>query len=248
MVALLYYLDIIQHHFLFVKRFHKIFLVFFDFFLQIRLTNILTYDKIDLFNTIKCGDDVKFSPVGVFKVVVIVLFIVIVALCAFRNYPQSETLTIVRSAQTTSVSQTTPESEPPQTTQSKAVTSIYSEPKEIIPPVTQTESVNSQEQTDIFTDELRSSAPQTESLIVEQTPYSSDIVTSSQTTENSRIININTATAAQLKTLTGIGDVKAQAIIDYRELHGDFASIDDLTKVNGIGEKTLEKIRDDITV
>ena len=53
-------------------------------------------------------------------------------------------------------------------------------------------------------------------------------------------VEINSATIEELKTLTGIGDVKAQTIIDNRP----FSSIDDLLKVNGIGEKTLEKIKE----
>lgn len=62
------------------------------------------------------------------------------------------------------------------------------------------------------------------------------------------LININTATIEELMTLTGIGEVKAQAIIDYREENGNFVSVDDLLNVKGIGEKTLEKIRDSVIV
>ncbi|MCX5991094.1 MAG: ComEA family DNA-binding protein [Chloroflexi bacterium] len=61
-------------------------------------------------------------------------------------------------------------------------------------------------------------------------------------------VNINTASAAELETLSGIGPVRAQAIIDYRNGNGLFRTIDDLINVPGIGPKTLEAIRDQITV
>ena len=61
-------------------------------------------------------------------------------------------------------------------------------------------------------------------------------------------ININTASLEALMSLTGIGEVKAQAIIDYRNEKGPFRSIEELVNVSGIGEKTLDKIRDQITV
>ncbi|MFP4662627.1 MAG: helix-hairpin-helix domain-containing protein [Halanaerobiales bacterium] len=61
-------------------------------------------------------------------------------------------------------------------------------------------------------------------------------------------ININTASASRLQDLSGIGPSKAESIIDYREDNGRFASVDELLKVSGIGEVTLEKIRDDIVV
>ena len=61
------------------------------------------------------------------------------------------------------------------------------------------------------------------------------------------IIDINTATAAQLQTLPGIGEVIAQRIIDYRESHGPFRSVGELTRVEGIGQKRLEAIRDLVT-
>lgn len=61
-------------------------------------------------------------------------------------------------------------------------------------------------------------------------------------------ININTATVSELMTLDGIGEVKAKAIVEYREQNGYFKSINDITLVKGIGEKTLEKNRDKIIV
>ena len=61
-------------------------------------------------------------------------------------------------------------------------------------------------------------------------------------------VNINTATAEQLQTLKNIGPAKADSIIAYRTEHGPFRSIEDLLKVDGIGEKTLNEIRDCITV
>ena len=60
-------------------------------------------------------------------------------------------------------------------------------------------------------------------------------------------ININTATSQELQTLRGIGPAMAQRIIEYRQTSGRFSTVDDLTNVKGIGEKTLEKIRDSIT-
>ena len=57
-------------------------------------------------------------------------------------------------------------------------------------------------------------------------------------------VNINSATLEQLEALPGIGPVKGQAIIDYRKANGPFKSIDDLKKVNGIGDATLEKVKE----
>lgn len=64
----------------------------------------------------------------------------------------------------------------------------------------------------------------------------------------SSVININTASKETLMTLNGIGESKAQAIIDYRDEIGGFKSVDDITNVSGIGEKTLEKIKDKISI
>ena len=61
-------------------------------------------------------------------------------------------------------------------------------------------------------------------------------------------IDINTATAEELQTLTGIGEVKANAIIEYREKHGAFTDVTQIMNVKGIGEKTFLVIREHITV
>ena len=62
-------------------------------------------------------------------------------------------------------------------------------------------------------------------------------------------ININTANAEQLASvMTGIGESKAKAIVDYRSTHGKFQSIDSLVNVDGIGEKTVEKNKDKLTL
>jgi competence protein ComEA len=61
-------------------------------------------------------------------------------------------------------------------------------------------------------------------------------------------IDLNTATAAQLETLPGIGPATAQRIVEYREKNGGFKKIEELMNVRGIGEKSFLKIKDLITV
>ncbi|HCT92114.1 MAG TPA: hypothetical protein DF613_12175 [Lachnospiraceae bacterium] len=61
-------------------------------------------------------------------------------------------------------------------------------------------------------------------------------------------VNINTADAAQLATLTGIGPSRAEAIIAWREANGGFTAPEDLKKVDGIADKTFDKLKDEITV
>lgn len=65
---------------------------------------------------------------------------------------------------------------------------------------------------------------------------------------SSGLVNINTASAAELQTLSGIGPSMAQSIIDDRSKNGPFASVDDLMRVSGIGEKKLAKIKDCICI
>lgn len=60
--------------------------------------------------------------------------------------------------------------------------------------------------------------------------------------------NINTATQLELEMLQGIGPSKASAIVEYRKENGEFGSKNDLIEVSGIGEGTLNLIREEITV
>ena len=61
-------------------------------------------------------------------------------------------------------------------------------------------------------------------------------------------VNINLASEGELVSLNGIGSSKAQAIILYREMFGNFKTVDELAKVKGIGAKTVEKNRGRLSV
>jgi competence protein ComEA len=61
-------------------------------------------------------------------------------------------------------------------------------------------------------------------------------------------VNLNSADEAALTALKGIGKVKAKAILDYRQNNGPFKTVDELTKVKGIGEKTVANLRDQLAV
>ena len=65
-----------------------------------------------------------------------------------------------------------------------------------------------------------------------------------ETEQGSGLIDINSAGAEELDLLPGIGPVKAAAIIDYRAEHGPFSDVQELLEVPGIGEATLEGLRD----
>ena len=62
-------------------------------------------------------------------------------------------------------------------------------------------------------------------------------------------LNLNSADAATLqRELSGIGKTKAQAIVDYRDRHGEFASVDELLEVDGIGKTLFDRNRDKLSV
>lgn len=70
----------------------------------------------------------------------------------------------------------------------------------------------------------------------------------SQGTQTPGLVNINTASIAELTTVSGIGESRAQAIIAYREANGSFRCIEDIKKVDGIKDGLFSKIKDQITV
>jgi competence protein ComEA len=64
----------------------------------------------------------------------------------------------------------------------------------------------------------------------------------------SAAVDINTADAAALEQVKGIGPARAAAIVKYRSENGPFKSVDDLVKVPGIGEKSVEQLRDQLSL
>lgn len=91
---------------------------------------------------------------------------------------------------------------------------------------------------------------------VKHWPEDSTVVTDSVTNGESMTftiqdtlpVNINTASFHELQMLSGIGEKKAIAIVEYRNENGDFETIEQIIEVDGITEKIFEEIRDKITV
>lgn len=82
----------------------------------------------------------------------------------------------------------------------------------------------------------------------ESMPATTASATASAASKGNGLIDLNTAQSSELETLPGIGPVMAGRIIAYREANGRFASVDDLENVPGIGPKTLDAIRQLVTV
>lgn len=80
------------------------------------------------------------------------------------------------------------------------------------------------------------------------TKNESNVENKNTISNNSKKININTATQAELETLPGIGESTAKKIIDYRKENGKFKTIEDIKKVNGIGEAKFNKLKELINV
>ena len=62
------------------------------------------------------------------------------------------------------------------------------------------------------------------------------------------VVNVNSANSAQLQILNGIGPSKAQEILKYRKAHGAFKTVDELVNVKGIGPKTLQNMKAQVSV
>jgi len=80
------------------------------------------------------------------------------------------------------------------------------------------------------------------------TNNTSGSATESNTIQTAGKINLNSATAEQLDTLSGIGPAYAARIIEYRQAHGGFKIIEEIMEIKGIGQKTFDKIKDQITI
>ncbi len=80
-----------------------------------------------------------------------------------------------------------------------------------------------------------------------ENPFTSQNMMKEEDSDQQKV-NINAATSEELQTLTGIGPSKAEAIIAYREEQGPFTKIEDLLEVTGIGEKSFEKLQEEVTV
>jgi competence protein ComEA len=66
--------------------------------------------------------------------------------------------------------------------------------------------------------------------------------------QSAAMVNLNTASVAQLETLPGVGKATAERIVEYRDKNGGFKKVEDLMNVRGIGEKSFLKIKPLITV
>ncbi|MBT1175930.1 helix-hairpin-helix domain-containing protein [Bifidobacterium sp. LC6] len=102
------------------------------------------------------------------------------------------------------------------------------------------------EQSDEQSDAADSPAAESHNATQDSEPQGQDA--SNAIAGNDTRININTATLEELQTITGVGPVTAQRIIDHRNTVGRFTSVDELMDVSGIGAKTLEKMRDQVRV
>lgn len=117
--------------------------------------------------------------------------------------------------------------------------------------VTENTQVSTEEETiDIVLEEMVLPAEEAVSVVAESPETNQQEVTEETTTNASgpSLININTATLAELDTLPKIGEKRAQDIITYRDTNGGFQTIEDIMKVSGIADGIFGDIKDFITV
>ncbi len=88
----------------------------------------------------------------------------------------------------------------------------------------------------------------TQVLVTKESQSAPTTETGTGTSGAPGLVNVNSATNAELETLPGIGEVIAQAIVDHRTENGPFTSVEQLVDVSGIGDATLENIRELVTV
>lgn len=95
-------------------------------------------------------------------------------------------------------------------------------------------------------DSTISSANNTSTTMQTSTSSTAGSTSTSTGAQTGEKIHLNSASTQDLQKLSGIGEKKAEQIINYREQNGGFKSIDEITKVSGIGEKTFEKFKDQL--
>jgi len=97
-------------------------------------------------------------------------------------------------------------------------------------------------------DEKKAPAPAATKSAADTKAPTKDTAADSKAKGSGLMVNINKASKDELRNLKGIGETRAQDIIDYRKKNGDFKSVDELEKVKGIGPGAMKQIRPNVTV